>query len=454
MTDISPDQALHANYQAYVNAAKFHVAQLLGNMTLKGLESESDAARIALELPHFQPGTKLQLVYPESIVLDDDEVLMLRMIQAYYKDTFPVAMQFSNPAYVNAFYRDAAQIMLAHFLDTIGQRIWRRKSEPGVILEVLGLIDELSSLTYEGKAATITVMIRRSRETPHTRVYLGRDLIASKKTARLFSGAEHVITANLEGIIVGVEAPKVSRLRRRVVTHPVAANYQVLASYAHRKSAMVFALAPNGDISIIAERRTIAMRQHGTWRLVGTTSFVHRLAETLCAIGNSMSFVSCSETANFLTMLALSLNHRREGALLVVVPSRIPAKLRSATRLSAIEQTYQELLTPRSLSSVPVSLLLAALSIDGATFISSDRMVIAFGQILMSPHGEEIAAEGARTRAAATASKYGVALKISADGPITIHADGRVVGELLGHTPRRLALTADPASFSIRQMRP
>jgi hypothetical protein len=395
-----------------------------------GEESRIDAL---MQLPHIDTNRSLRLGYEGGVVPDDDEMLMLKTIEEYYRDTFPIAMQFSKPEHVDAFYHDAPRIELVNFLGIIGRRIWHRRPTPGVLQEVLGMFDDLSVLTYEGHPAGMTVMLVNGRRRRRPTVRLGHDLVASRKTARLFSGGKHVISATLGGEIAGIEVPSEPKKSGRRVAGVlvVASEYQALAALVHRRRGMSFALAENGDISIMAERRTIAVRQHGAWTLLGTTSFVHRLSSLLVEMKRGATVTTAAPMAGFLTMLALSLNRRREGALLVVTPDGIPHELLPRRASSTIEAVYQGLLAPQPLFAVPVSLLLAAMSIDGATFVSADRIILAFGQILVAPHSGDVAAEGARTRAAETASRYGIALKVSADGPITLYAKGEVAGELL-----------------------
>lgn len=62
-------------------------------------------------------------------------------------------------------------------------------------------------------------------------------------------------------------------------------------------------------------------------------------------------------------------------------------------------------------------------AIDGAVIVGSDSTVIDAGVIVNIPSGSSV--EGARSNAAAAASKFGIALKISHDGPISVFRDGQ-----------------------------
>jgi len=68
--------------------------------------------------------------------------------------------------------------------------------------------------------------------------------------------------------------------------------------------------------------------------------------------------------------------------------------------------------------------------LDGALVISNTGRLLAYGAILEPRRkGRITGAEGSRTKAAIGASNYGLAIKISSDGDITVYLKGK---ELLG----------------------
>ena len=67
-------------------------------------------------------------------------------------------------------------------------------------------------------------------------------------------------------------------------------------------------------------------------------------------------------------------------------------------------------------------------AIDGAVILSSDATVVDAGVIVNIPPGSP--AEGARSTAAQAASKFGIAIKVSHDGPITVYRSGQRVASI------------------------
>ncbi len=64
-------------------------------------------------------------------------------------------------------------------------------------------------------------------------------------------------------------------------------------------------------------------------------------------------------------------------------------------------------------------------ALDGAVVVDNNRFVWSYGAILNPRRkGKVDRAEGSRTKAAIDASHYGLGLKVSSDGDITLYADG------------------------------
>ena len=88
------------------------------------------------------------------------------------------------------------------------------------------------------------------------------------------------------------------------------------------------------------------------------------------------------------------------------------------------------LLHERSVLDVELRVLQSIAQIDGGIVLDRDGRLLAFGAILRSA-GEPLAAqEGGRATAAVHASRFGLALKISEDGPVSFYRGGAKVWEI------------------------
>ncbi len=80
----------------------------------------------------------------------------------------------------------------------------------------------------------------------------------------------------------------------------------------------------------------------------------------------------------------------------------------------------------RCVSDIGVDILTALAAVDGALIVDRTGKLITFGTILRVP-GRRAAKEdeGARTTAARFASKFGLAIAVSADGPVSVYYRGK-----------------------------
>jgi len=80
----------------------------------------------------------------------------------------------------------------------------------------------------------------------------------------------------------------------------------------------------------------------------------------------------------------------------------------------------------RCVSDIGVDILTALAAVDGSLIVDRTSRLITFGTILRVP-GRRAAKEdeGARTTAARFASKFGLAIAVSADGPVSAYYRGK-----------------------------
>src|SRR5581483_5124398 len=132
-----------------------------------------------------------------------------------------------------------------------------------------------------------------------------------------------------------------------------------------------------------------------------------------------------SAARSALASLVLSLSQHRTGALLVFA--------KDATEIARVGSPgvgakFKEGPLAR-LGETSTDVLAKLASIDGAMIFDSDGNLRNAGVILQVPARFTGAGEGARSAAAAYGSTFGLAIKISHDGPITVFENGKLVRE-------------------------
>lgn len=122
-------------------------------------------------------------------------------------------------------------------------------------------------------------------------------------------------------------------------------------------------------------------------------------------------------SASRLAEVVLALSVRRMGALLVIGPNL--DKL-SEGASGGIRQQFEAGWSP-NVCDMSVEFLTSIAGIDGATLISPDGSIANAGVILRVPQEHRSAGEGARTAAASYAGHFGLAIKVSHDGPVSVY---------------------------------
>jgi DNA integrity scanning protein DisA with diadenylate cyclase activity len=65
-------------------------------------------------------------------------------------------------------------------------------------------------------------------------------------------------------------------------------------------------------------------------------------------------------------------------------------------------------------------------ALDGAVVVGNHGRLLAYGAVLQPNKRDKFnPSEGSRTKAAITASKFGIAIKVSSDGDITFYEQGK-----------------------------
>jgi hypothetical protein len=145
------------------------------------------------------------------------------------------------------------------------------------------------------------------------------------------------------------------------------------------------------------------------------------------------------EVAGAMLDLALEVSLERRGALLAVIddPAEV-AELVPDRRTNAgrANRALRDMLKGLDLlEPAHAPLVRSAAAVDGAILLAPDGTLLDGGCMVVDPPVERIEAlpgkrlrafAGARSTAARNCSVYGIALKISDDGPISLYEGGRL----------------------------
>jgi hypothetical protein len=179
-----------------------------------------------------------------------------------------------------------------------------------------------------------------------------------------------------------------------------------------RDNRVALVLNRSGEVLLFKDRRLQFAKRRGAWRYYAHNSVVKRLR-----VGNASLRRSVYESC-------LDVSFARTGGCIAVLTTKAPAKLaRILAERDLIEDrelTRTKLLARaingRTFQNLDRRFRQELLSMDGATVLTRKGKVLTAGAIVKVPSGS---AGGGRKAAALQLSRFGLAIKISADGPIT-----------------------------------
>jgi hypothetical protein len=253
---------------------------------------------------------------------------------------------------------------------------------------------------------------------------------------RLFDGVQTVAIVDPEGYLVGIAdiqewARSFADIEALV---PGPTRYECHAKCTVAGGHICLVSTTNQEIKIFANGRSVLQLLSGRWRLMDSHE---KYRQWESAVGNE-SLARC------LFRAALNLSEDRCGGLLVILDDpRIAGQLvapgdliedrpRRPMGVDVSKEHLHYLVRGRRAMDLAPTVLECIASIDGAVLLDPRGNMLSFGAILHDPStgGREFPSEGGRTTAALSVSRFGKALKISEDGPISFYKSHALLWEM------------------------
>lgn len=314
--------------------------------------------------------------------------------------------------------------------------------DPSRIASTIQTLRTAALSTYENRRVSTGALLvgpggARRRTPPDALVY-GSELTGLKSLHRLCDGKRTLFLVDPAGRlaeIIDIERWAAGTAGDSAATAPCARAYNAHARATASGGHVCLVLSPNQEIKLFAEGAQTFAFAHGRWRILDPQV---KYASWMSAVGEP-------ELARVLFQAALELAEGRQGGLFVVVrdPAAVVGRLVAPFDVLGLEaggpppvfdprdpmakRALHYLARGRRLTGLDPSVLEALASLDGALVADTAGRLLAFGAILRNDPADPpipIAAEGARTTAALTASRFGPVLKVSEDGIVSCFLDG------------------------------
>jgi DNA integrity scanning protein DisA with diadenylate cyclase activity len=253
-------------------------------------------------------------------------------------------------------------------------------------------------------------------------------LLGEKWVRTIASGADvGLVGLGHTGAIIGVVVVPRPKQSTSILVFPSELRP---ASGLVRPGTMAFVAAENGDLYVVLPSGAVFVKSQGSWQYLNYAAFQALLS----------AHVS-EQIARAVLQLAVDLSFAPHGALLCLptttsiaelVPDHLnPRRPNHSLRQAATNISFD--------SPEQVSALRAIAGADGAVVIRSDGRVVDAACMIGEPTDAALKSsgisslrrfEGARSTAAWNASVYGIAIKVSDDGPISLFHKGQLLGQI------------------------
>ncbi|WP_462387959.1 hypothetical protein [Acidovorax sp. Q11] len=298
------------------------------------------------------------------------------------------------------------------------------------VSKVLRTLHTLSEQSYENKALTFGCILDPHNPAPVGSDAFPGDFLRSKKYKALSDGFRTAYLISTNGALVDfIDLNRANSATLSEKHH--FPDWTESIAKASRGGRCGIALSRQGDILVFDEGTLRLSYRFGQWQYWNHVHLIKLLRDR--AKAQRVRKQVLGRVVGKIYRVALDVSFRRSGGLLVILHNK--QKLHEIVRLGdaigdpgrqSTDASFDAVIAPRMFQSLPRSVAVELASLDGAVVLKNSGEVAAYGAVLQpqSP-GELHGSEGSRTKAAIGASFYGLAVKISSDGDISVYYEGK-----------------------------
>jgi hypothetical protein len=295
---------------------------------------------------------------------------------------------------------------------------------------IFDALHTLSEQSYENKALTFGCILDSRRIASGQSANFPGDFLTSKKYKALSDGFRTAYYVSANGKILNFV--DLDRFDRRPLSekhyYPYWAEPIARAS---RRGRCGVALSRQGDILVFDEGTLRFTYRYGRWQYWNHAHLVHLLRDR--ARVQRLPKTILGRVVGAIYRTALDVSFRRSGGLFVILHNR--KNLRDVVRhgeaiadvkRDSMDIEFEAVIVEHAIQSLPRAVTVELAALDGALVFSNSGRLLAYGAVLQPRKAGKLrGTEGSRTKAAIGASNYGLAIKVSSDGDITVYHKSR-----------------------------
>jgi len=295
---------------------------------------------------------------------------------------------------------------------------------------VLSSLHTLSEQSYENKALTFgCVLDPTDTEVADFTNVFPSDFLRSKKYKALSDGFRTAYWVSTHGAVVGfVDLDRTGVVPLSEKNH--FPDWSEPIAKVSRSGRCGVALSRQGDILIFDEGTLRLTYRYGQWQYWNHVHLVKLLRDR--AKAQRVPKRMLGRVVGTIYRVALDVSFRRSGGLFVILHNKDnlhdivrPGDAIGDSARESTDASFDAVVAQRTIQSLPRSVAVELASLDGAVVLRNSGQVVAYGAVLQpKKSGKLHGSEGSRTKAAIGASNYGLVVKVSSDGDISVYHDG------------------------------
>lgn len=298
------------------------------------------------------------------------------------------------------------------------------------VSSIFDALHTLAEQSYENKALTFGCILESRQNVTGQDTRFPDAFLSSKKYKALSDGFRTAYHISALGNVIGfVDLDRFEK--KRLTEKHYYPDWAEPIARASRSKRCGVALSRQGDILVFDSGTLRFTYRYGQWQYWNHAHLVYLLRDR--ARAQRVPKRILGRVVGAIYRAALDVSFRRAGGLFVILHNR--KYLRDVVRIgdaigdsrrSTTDREFDSVICRHKIDSLPRTVVVELASLDGAIVIDNSGKILAYGAILQPRKvGRLRGTEGSRTKAAAGASNYGLAVKISSDGDITVYHKGR-----------------------------
>ncbi|WP_434054906.1 MAG: hypothetical protein RDA78_08580 [Roseibium sp.] len=174
----------------------------------------------------------------------------------------------------------------------------------------------------------------------------------------------------------------------------------------------------NRDVQIFTSQGPEIRLNNGQWQYVHVENIVSFISK----------YMENVEAASKIFRVAFCLSLMRIGSLILIPDRKERPRYVSAIDTSKVKNSISKTIEGMNISEfLDGAGMFGVFGSDGLTVVKPNGTIESAGNIISLGTSAERIPGGGRTQAAAASSKFGLAVKVSEDGPISLYRDGKLI---------------------------